>query len=133
MQKQDIRDLKKRYLVWFYKTTKEALDKIERKFTQSQIDRLILKALRSKEKAGLKKSIDEFEAYIETKEKTGVELKYDGNNLKSDYEFLCLKLEAIEKVIVKTLGLKALKEIKALYEKEMTERIFKKQGDGSLF
>ncbi len=125
MKKEDIKNLKRRYLIWFYKTTKEALDKIERKFTQSQIDRFILKELRSKERAGLKKSIDEFEAYIESKEKTGIELKYDGNNLKSDYEFLCLKLEVIEKVIVKTLRLKALKEIKALYEKEMTERILK--------
>ncbi|MCU0652394.1 MAG: hypothetical protein MUC39_05590 [Candidatus Omnitrophica bacterium] len=125
MQKQDTKNLQKRYLVWFYKTVKEALDKIERKFTQAQIDRLILKELRSKEKAGITKFINEFEAYIETKEKAGIELKYDGNSLKNDYEFLVLKLVAIEKVIVKTLGLKALKEIKALYEREMTERILK--------
>lgn len=125
MQKQDLKNLQRRYLVWFYKTAKEALDKIERKFSQSAIDRLILKELRSKENDGLTKFINEFEAYIKSKEKTGIELKYAGNKLKSDYEFLVLKLAAIEKIISKTLGPRALKEIKSLYEKEMTERILK--------
>jgi len=125
MEKQDVKNLKRRYLIWFYKFAKEALDKIERKFTQAQIDRMILKELRNKEKPGFIKLINEFEAYIETKEKAGIELKYDGSSLKNDYEFLVIKLAAIEKVIAKTLGLKALKEIKALYEKEMTERILK--------
>ena len=38
----DSRNLKKRYLIWLYKTTKEALDRIERKFTQADIDKFIL-------------------------------------------------------------------------------------------
>ena len=125
MNKKDLLNLKKRYLVWFYKTAKEALDKIERKFTQSQIDRLILKDLRQKEKPDLKKLIDDFQSYIENKEKAGWDLKYAGESLKADYKFLSLKLEAIEKVIVKTLGAKALLEVKSLYEEEMTERILK--------
>ncbi|MBM3245458.1 MAG: hypothetical protein FJZ15_06685, partial [Candidatus Omnitrophica bacterium] len=81
MDKQDIKQLKRRYLVWFYKTTKEALDKVERKFTQAEIDRAILKELRKNSNSALKKLTDEFEAYIVNKEKSGVELKYDGSKL----------------------------------------------------
>jgi len=125
MDKQDVKNLKKRYLVWFYKTTKEALDKVERKFTQAQIDRFILKELRKQARPSLNKFIDDYEAYIIGKEKAGIELKYDGNKLQSDYEFLVMKLKAIEKATVKELGKKGLLEIKALYEKEMTERILK--------
>ncbi|MFA5144753.1 MAG: hypothetical protein WC723_01925 [Candidatus Omnitrophota bacterium] len=125
MDKQDLKNLKKRYLIWLYKAVKEELDKIERKFTQSQIDRLILKELRNRQSPEIKKFVDDFQAYIENKEKTGLKLKYDGKALKRDYAFLCLKLRAIEKVIARTLGVSSLKEIKALYEKEMTERILK--------
>ena len=39
--------------------------------------------------------------------------------------FLDVKLNAIEKLIIKELGRKALEEIKALYEKEMTLRILR--------
>lgn len=125
MNKKDLLKLKKRYLVWFYKTVKEALDKIERKFTQSQIDRLILKELRKKEEPELKKLIDDFQSYIENKEKAGRELKYAGDKLKPDYQFLVKKKAAIEKAIVKELGKNALAEIKSLYEAEMIERILK--------
>jgi len=125
MNKQDTKNLKKRYLIWFYKAAKEALDKVERKFTQAEIDRSILKELRKKESAAIKKFIDDFQGYIADKEKTGLELKYDGRGLKVDHQFLVFKLEAIEKSIVKELGKPALEEIKSLYEKEMTERILK--------
>lgn len=123
MNKEDIKNLKKRYLVWFYKSAKEAFDKIERKFTQAEIDRIVLKELRKQEKPYLKKFIDDFEVYIVNKEKSGSALKYEGSSLKSEYEFLYLKLKAIEKTISKTFGKPVLKEIKTLYEKEMTDRI----------
>lgn len=126
MDKQDKKNLKKRYLVWLYKTTKESLDRIERKFTQLGIDRFILKELIKEDK--LKKAqkfIEEFKLYIANKEKDGVNLKYEGDRLNSDYYFLTLKLQAVEKAILKELGSRALKEIKSLYEKEMTERILK--------
>ena len=48
MDAKEIKNLKKRYLIWFYKTAKEALDKIERKFTQTEIDKFILKELKAK-------------------------------------------------------------------------------------
>lgn len=126
MNKKDTKNLKKRYLVWFYKTAKEALDKVERKFTQSEIDRFILKDLEKADKAGRVKSfVDDFCAYIQKKEENGLSLKFNGKNLKPDYEFLVLRLSAVEKAITKELGKKGLEEIKALYEKEMTERILK--------
>jgi len=127
MDKQDTKNLKKRYLVWFYKTTKEALDKIERKFTQLEIDKSIMKELKAKDKdKRAQKQIAEFQAYILSKEMDGVGLKYDGKQqLKPEYYFLELKLKAIEKVILKEFGKKGLEQIKALYEKEMIERILK--------
>lgn len=126
MKKNDIKNLKRRYLIWFYKTTKEALDKIERKFTQAEVDRFILKELKKTAGSGrLKKFISEFEAYVENKERQGKELKYEGKDLKGDYEFLAAKLKAIENAIKKELGKKYLQEIKLLYELEMTERILK--------
>lgn len=126
MDKRDIKNLKKRYLIWFYKAAKEALDKIERKFTQLDIDKFILKELKAKDKdKKAKKFIAEFQAYILNKEMDGFSLKYETKQLKPEYYFLDLKLKAIEKAIVKELGKKALSEIKSLYEKEMTERILK--------
>lgn len=126
MDKQDIKNLKKRYLIWLYKTTKEAFDRIERKFTQLDIDKFILKELNKLDKTKrTQKFIDEFKAYIKNKEKDGIGLKYEGSQIKPDYYFLSLKLKAIEKTIIKELGKNTLKQIKSLYEKEMTERILR--------
>jgi hypothetical protein len=126
MNKQDVKNLKKRYLIWFYKTVKEAVDKTERKFTQAEIDRFILKDLKAGDKSGkLQKHIFEFEIYVQNKEKQGAELKFINNDLNPNYQFLVLKLKAVEKAIVKELGKSALNRIKALYEEEMTQRILK--------
>jgi hypothetical protein len=126
MDKKDNKGLKRRYLLWLYKTTKEAFDRIERKFTQLEIDRFILKELKkSGRDKSLQRFIREFEAYVQNKENEGLILKYGNKSLKPDYQFLALKLKAIESSIIKELGKNALKEIKALYEKEMTERILR--------
>ena len=124
MNKKDIKNLKKRYLIWFYKTVKEALDKIERKFTQLEVDKSILKELKSKNKDKRPdKLIAEFEAYMLNKEMDSLGTKFEGKQIKPDYAFLELKLRAIEKVIAKELGNNGLDEIKSLYEKEMIKRI----------
>jgi hypothetical protein len=126
MKKQDLLNLKKRYLVWLYKTTKEAWDKIERKFTQLESDKFILQELKKNNKSKkAAKFIAEFEAYILNKEMDGLSLKYEGKELKPEYYFLDLKLAAVEKAVIKELGKKGLAEIKSLYEKEMLERILK--------
>ncbi len=128
MERQDIKNLKKRYLVWFYKQTRDALDRVERKFTQLDIDRLILEQLRKLDSKGkIKAFIDEFKVYMQNKEKEALALKYDGNAMRSEYYFLELKLLAIEKAIVKELGKPALKEIKQLYEQEMLNRILQER------
>lgn len=130
MDKQDLRNLKKRYLIWLYKTTKEALDRIERKFTQLDIDRFILKELNKLDKhKQAEKFITEFKTYIQNKEKEGLNLKYEKGNTRPDYYFLIIKLKAIEKSIVKELGKSALEKIKDLYELEMCKRIMQERAN----
>jgi hypothetical protein len=122
----DTKNLKKRYLLWLYKTTKEPLDRIERKFTQLEIDRFILSQLKKLDKQKRAGGfIFDFKTYIGNKEREALNLKYEGKNLKAEYYFLDLKLAAIEKAIKQELGKKVLSEIKSLYEKEMTQRILK--------
>jgi len=133
MDNQDNKNLKKRYFVWLYKTTKEAFDKYERKFTQTEIDKDILKEIENTlmgsylphEKAELEKLVDKFQEYIAAKEKACLELKYQGLKTNPEFIFLDVKLNAIEKLIIKELGRKGLTEIKVLYEKEMLQRILR--------
>jgi hypothetical protein len=126
MNKKDTKNLKKRYLVWFYKTAKEALDKVERKFTQVEVDRFILKELRRSDRDGsIETFARQFEDYLSKKEQEGLKLKFENKKIKPDYLFLVLRLEAVEKAILKELGKKGLEEIKLLYEIEMTERILR--------
>lgn len=133
MNNQDDKNLKKRYFVWLYKTAKEAFDKYERKFTQADIDKDILTEMENTlmgvflphEKSALEKQVNDFREYIANKEKACLELKYQGKIANPEFIFLDLKLNAIEKIISRELGRKGLEEIKALYEKEMTERILR--------
>ncbi|MFA6216665.1 MAG: hypothetical protein WDL87_03320 [Candidatus Omnitrophota bacterium] len=133
MDKQDVRNLKKRYLLWLYKTTKDAFDTYERKFTQLEIDEFILESMENilkgsylpREKKPLEQFVNDFRDYIVEKEKATLELKYKGKKVNPQFIFLDLKLEAIEKAIVKELGKETLNEIKSLYEVEMIGRILK--------
>lgn len=126
MDKKELKNLKKRYLIWFYKSVKEALDGIERKFTQVEVDRAILKELIRDNKGAVTSAfIKQFEEYIAKKEQEGLSLKFEDKKIKPDYVFLVAKLRAIEKAILKELGKKGLEEIKLLYEIEMTERILR--------
>ena len=133
MDKQDIKNLKKRYLVWLYKTTKEAFDRFERKFTQLDIDKMLLEEMERElkdtflphEKQALEKYVNDFRSYIIEKENSCAQLKFKGKKINPEFLFLDVKLEAIEKAIARELGRKALDEIKEMYEKEFTERILK--------
>ncbi len=133
MDTQDVLNLQKRYFVWLYKTTKEAFDRYERKFTQLDIDESILQGTENilkgsympHEKKALEKYVNEFRDYIAQKEKATLKLKYKGKKINPEFIFLDAKLEAIESAIVKGFGKKALEEIKALYEREMVKRILK--------
>ncbi len=133
MDNLDVRNLKKRYCLWLYKNAKEAFDKYERKFTQLDIDRDILLEVKNElmgsylphEKAALEKFVNDYEDYIENKEKSCMELRSQGRKVNPEFIFLEEKLEAIEKIITRELGRRALAEIKTLYEEEMIQRILK--------
>jgi len=133
MNKQDVRNLKKRYFVWLYKTTKEEFDKYERKFTQTDIDKDLLLEMENQllgaylphEKTHLEKFVNQYREYISAKEKACLELKYQGKKTNPEFIFLDLKLNAVEKLITKELGRRGLERIKAHYEHEMTQRILR--------
>ena len=133
MNKQDVKNLRKRYLIWLYKTTKEEFDKYERKFTQTDIDKDLLLEMENQllgvylphEKASLEKFVNQYREYISGKEKACLELKYQGKKTNPEFIFLDVKLNAVEKLIVKELGRRGLERIKALYELEMVERILR--------
>ncbi len=131
MDKQDLKNLKKRYLIWLYMTTKEAFDRYERKFTQLDIDEFMLFEMEKELKGAylpggkkaLEKYINDFRNYISGKEKACLKLKYKGKRVDPEFLFLDIKLQAIEKAIVEELGRKALDEIKNFYEQEMALKI----------
>ena len=128
MKKQSSLSLKKRYLIWFYKQVRESLDKVDRKFTQLEIDQYILEQMRKLDTSRAAKNyIEEFRVYIQNKEKDALGRKYNGNQLKPEYYFLQLKLQAIEKSIEKEFGKKGLEEIEVLYEQEMIRRILQER------
>lgn len=126
------KNLIRRYLVWCYKMTKEELDRIDRKFTQLEVDRVVLKELvqgvrfsREGKNEYLKK-IDEFKKYIAKKEQDANKEKYisvEKKQVQPNYFYLTKRLEAIKKSIIFFLGSKELKKIECSYEGEMTRRI----------
>ncbi len=122
------KNLVRRYLIWCYKTTKEELDRIDRYFTQSLVDRRLLDLLLKNDENNVEyqQKVADFRVYMDTKEKNALNKKYldlKKKTLKPQYQYLQNRLCAIEKVIVEFLGQKELKSIQMLYEKEMTRRI----------
>lgn len=132
MNQKEKKDLTSRYLVWCYKMTKEELDRIDRKFTQLEVDRVILKELnkgivaaKDGRDAYLRK-IAEFEGYIAKKESDAKKEKYISgkkDQLQPNYFYLTQRLAGIKKAIKSLLGLKQLAAIERSYEAEMTRRI----------
>ena len=128
---EDKKSLFKRYLWWLYKTTKEELDKIERKFTQLEIDRqlevLLLKKIKGEDawlRDGLGPYIEEWKKYIAAKETDAHSLKFTPKNeLNFNYIFLLLKLEAISEIIKARFGCRLLREMKRFCEKSAIKRI----------
>ncbi len=125
--------LTRRYLIWCYKTTKESLDRIDRYFTQLEVDQFILQQLNNQLKQKSKSAtqeykqlINEFEAYMLAKRENVLKQKFldaQHQQLQPQYQYLQHRLKAIEKAIVKFLGKAELKKIIDLYEGEMTTRI----------
>ncbi len=129
----DQKNLIQRYLLWCYKTTKEDLDRIDRKFTQLVADAHILNTLKKlKEKSfdtdwpQFERYLDDFKGYIAKKQQEALTQKFcdpKTRKINPQYLYLQIRLQAVEKTIVRLLGSASLKKIKALYEEEMTRRI----------
>lgn len=123
------RALIRRYLVWCYKTTRESLERIDRKFTQAAVDRYVLarlKGMKSPSRGDYDKIVEDFRLYIVNKEKEGLQQKFtDGKNsvLNHQYLYLSNRLTAVEAAIRHFLGSRELVQIAHLYEQEMTKRI----------
>ncbi|MFA5087408.1 MAG: hypothetical protein WC552_00065 [Candidatus Omnitrophota bacterium] len=126
------RRLIKRYLIWCFKTTREEIDRIDRKFTQLEVDRFLLEELESLGKRGKHQladafggKLDEFRVYIKNKETSALPERLDkdkkGDN--PDYLYLKSRLSAIEKAITKFLGPQELRQIENFYQQEMIRRI----------
>ncbi len=123
----------RRYLLWCYKTTKEALEKIDRKFTQLQVDHYIWDHLTKDRKFKPVQANEEYRAftnafkkYIEDKERQAYLNKFadkDHRQLKAEYHYLKNRLSCIEEAAVYFLGKAGMKRIEMLYEEEMIRRI----------
>ena len=131
VSQEDQNSLSKRYLLWLYKTTRDEADKIERKFTQLDIDREVEKLLKKKTgglksslKAGVSPFMEEWKEYIFRKESDGQKLKFT-EEFEPDpkYIFLRLKLEAIENIMKASFGAAFFKEARKLYEDSCIQRI----------
>jgi len=129
----DEKNLLRRYLIWWYKMTKEELDRIDRKFTQLHVDRFVQKSMiqslekfEGEDRLDFDRKLEEFAQYIDKKECQAKAQKFsdaDGTKMKSEYFFLLCRLKSIEEAIGFFLGVSALPGIKKLYEQEMTCRI----------
>ena len=132
--KQNEKKLIRRYLVWCYKTTKESLDRIDRKFTQLQVDEFVfhkLQALKglshTETNRRYKNLINNFELYMKNKEDEAKKQKYwegDSVVLNPEYVYLVHRLKAIEQAICHFLSSSELKKIEKSFEEEMTHRIW---------
>ncbi len=117
----------RRYLVWCYKTTKEELERVDRKFTQLVVDGRILKELeKNSERPFIEKEIAEFKLYMATKRSDAQKSKFSDtalSNLNPRYVYLKNRFLAVKKAIADFLGKKELADIERLYEEEFTRRI----------
>ena len=137
MDKKDEKNLEVRYLTWLYKTTKEAFDRYERKFTQLEIDASVLKEMEKElkgsympqEKKSLEKLVNDFRLYITEKEKDCLKLKYKGKKIDPEFIFLDVKLNAIEKAVIKEVGADGLEKMKIAYHAEMVKRIMEEKQE----
>jgi len=131
MDQRDEKNLQFRYLIWLYKTTKEAFDSYERKFTQIEIDELILRTIEQDlkesylpaEKKVFEKYVNGLRSYVSAKENACLKLKYKGKKINPEFLFLDVKLNAIEKTIVTMFGKQEFDRIRDAYHQEMLRRI----------
>lgn len=119
----------RRYLLWCYKTTREEIERIDRKFTQLIVDYFVLDDLtgaKKKDQDCARSQIEAFKAYISNKESAAYNERFADigkKTAKPEYLYLKMRLSAIEKAVKRFLGKRDLDEIARLFEEEMTKRI----------
>lgn len=125
LSKGDIKLLRERYLFWLYKTTKDELDKIDRKFTQIGIDKSIEAILRKNTKSlcsGLREDVglmvEEWRRYLQKKESD-----VQGCDVAAKYIFLHMKLDTILKITRRIFGVSKVMTFKKLYHEAAMKRI----------
>lgn len=119
----------RRYLLWCYKTTRETIERIDRKFTQLTVDKFVLGGLTEDKnwgKSTMGSDIEAFIQYIKDKEDAALLEKYSDATkgiVSGNYAYLTKRLQLIEKAIKHFCGSKALEQMDELFEREMTQRI----------
>jgi hypothetical protein len=133
----DVRSLQKRYLFWLYKTTKDELDRIDRKFTQLDIDRAMLDFFRGRAvgardvvKGGVDIFVREWQEYVTGKEADARKLRFDEKGgILASYYFLHLKLKAVLDLAQRRFGARAVRDFKRYYE-EASMRLIAQDTSG---
>ncbi len=130
------KQLTRRYFIWCYKTTKESLDRIDRYFTQLKVDKFILDVLKNNDSHDDDKytdRINEFSNYMQKKEANVLKKKFEDADkiiIKEEYKYLTHRFKALEEAICHFFDKDELREINALYELEMTQRILSAKEHG---
>ena len=122
----------RRYLVWCYKTVKESLDRIDRYYTQNQVDSFILSKFSAKNSTPAvdpvyRKLVQEFTSYAQAKLDNADKKKYvdkENGRLHPEYQYLLNRFKAIEGAVKHFLGAQELQRMGREYEQEMTSRIW---------
>lgn len=140
MPQREKKNLQLRYLMWLYKTTKEQIDRIDRKFTQLDIDCKIraylavhIKKYPPAVRNGLEAQLTKWSRYISDKEVAALDSKFCDSKKRiprAEYAFLSLKLQVVEKLMRTAGGAKFLQGVKRAYYREMARRIFAEKESG---
>ena len=133
----DVGSLQKRYLFWLYKTTKDELDRIDRKFTQLDIDREMLDIFRHQAdiapdvvRGGLDALAREWKEYVAGKEADARKLRFDDEGrVLASYYFLHLKLKGTLAIARRRFGANMFRYFKRLYE-EASMRLIAQDTSG---
>lgn len=134
LSRQDRYSLYKRYLFWLYKNTREECDRIDRKFTQLDIDEEISSFLGSafigeKEMRQIGPFVLEWKDYISRKKADADKLKFsEDGDVNPAYVFMRLKLKAVEASVLKHFGRRGMEEFRRLFEESSMQRIMADQS-----
>lgn len=131
LSSEDRDSLTRRYLFWLYKTVRDECDRVDRKFTQLDIDAEIaeffdkaVSSCQADQRRGVAPFVEEWASYIAGKKRDAQVLKFmENGDLNPQYQFSRLKLKAVEQAVVSHFGRGRLKEFKRMYEQAALQGI----------